>query len=256
MTAAETATDLAATDLALNAIDITVSYRVRSSGGWRARRSGTRGATVVHALRNVSFHVARGEKVGLIGPNGAGKSTLMNVMTGVLTPDSGEVWASAEPAVLSLGGLLNARYTGRTNIEISLLALGWHPVDIKDEIGKVIEFTELGDAIDRPLGSYSSGMGARLKFAIATCVDPEILLIDEALAVGDERFREKSEARLDELTAKSGSIVLVTHNLQSITAQCDRAVWLHDGEVRMEGDPKEVITEYRHEVRGMPRPTP
>lgn len=242
-------------DLALKAVDISVSYRVRSSGGWRRRRSGGVDTGIVHALRNVSFHVERGEKVGLIGPNGAGKSTLMNVMTGVLTPDTGEVWASAEPSVLSLGGLLNARYTGRTNIEIALLALGWHPRDIKAHIGTVIDFAELGHAIDRPLGSYSSGMGARLKFAIATCVDPEILLIDEALAVGDEGFREKSEARLDELTARSGSIVLVTHNLVSITAQCDRAVWLHEGEVRMQGDPNEVITEYRHEVRGLPRAT-
>lgn len=239
-------------DPALQVVDASVSYLVRSGRRWG--RSGAADTRMVHALKNVSFHVERGEKVGLIGTNGAGKSTLMNVMAGVLSPDSGDVWASAEPAVLSIAGVLNARYSGRRNIDLALLALGWHPKDIREEMGRIIEFSELEHAIDRPLGTYSSGMGARLKFAIATCVDPEILLIDEALAVGDEGFREKSEQRLDELTARSGSIVLVTHNLVSITSQCDRAVWLENGEVRMEGDPDEVVNEYRYVVRKWERP--
>lgn len=241
--------------LALDVKDVSVEYVLRSSGGSRFRRrsSGT-AQQRVHALRGVSLQVARGESLGLIGVNGAGKSTLMGVMAGVLTPDRGEVWAAAEPSILSLGAALNARYTGRRNIEIALLALGWQPKRIRDHIGEIIEFAELGEAIDRPLGSYSSGMGARLKFAIATSVDPEILLIDEALAVGDEGFRAKSEARLAELTDRSGSIVLVTHNLVSVTAQCDRAIWLADGQIHMEGDPVTVVDEYRYEVRGMPRP--
>lgn len=241
--------------LAIDIKDVSVSYVVRSGGRRRGRRSrGPAGERHVHALRGVSLEVAKGESLGLIGINGAGKTTLMNVMAGVLTPDTGEVWASAEPSVLSIGAVLNGRYSGRRNIDIALLALGWHPRQIREQIEGIIAFAELADAIDRPLGSYSSGMAARLKFAIATCVDPEILLVDEALAVGDEGFRSKSEGRLAELTDRSGSIVLVTHNLVSITAQCDRAIWLHEGQIHMEGDPDTVVNEYRHEVRGMPRP--
>ena len=235
---------------AIDASEIYVSYVVRS-----ARRSNAAVRTV-EALRGVSFHVDRGESVGLIGPNGAGKSTLMNVMAGVLTPDRGEVWASAEPAVMSVSGLLTARYTGRRNVELALLAQGWHPKRISNELPSLVEFAELGPAIDRPIGSYSSGMVARLKFAISTAVDPEILLIDEALAVGDEHFRTKSQQRLDEITAASGSIVLVTHNLVSITDACDRCVWLDHGEVRMEGDPAEVVGTYRDEVRAGLRTNP
>ena len=135
---------------AIDASEIYVSYVVRS-----ARRSNAAVRTV-EALRGVSFHVDRGESVGLIGPNGAGKSTLMNVMAGVLTPDRGEVWASAEPAVMSVSGLLTARYTGRRNVELALLAQGWHPKRISNELPSLVEFAELGPAIDRPIGSYLS----------------------------------------------------------------------------------------------------
>jgi len=245
-------------ETALAVRNVSVDYIVRSASRRRWRRPGVArdGESLrrVHALRDVTVTVARGESLGLIGVNGAGKSTLMGVMAGVLSPDAGEVWASAEPSILSLGAVLNARYSGRRNIEVALLALGWHPRRIREQIGEIIEFAELADAIDRPLGTYSSGMGARLKFAIATSLDPEILLIDEALAVGDEGFRAKSEARLQDLTDRSGSIVLVTHNLASVTAQCDRAIWLDAGEIHMEGDPREVVNEYRYVVRGMPRP--
>jgi len=255
MTSTETPGEASATPnaghtrpVAIDIRNVSVSYVVRSGGRRRGRRNRSSAAPdrEVHALRDVSLQVHQGESLGLIG--------MMNVMAGVLTPNSGEVWASAEPSVLSIGAVLNARYSGRRNIDIALLALGWHPNRIRDQIDGIIDFAELADAIDRPLGTYSSGMAARLKFAIATCVDPEILLIDEALAVGDEGFRTKSEGRLEELTDRSGSIVLVTHNLVSITAQCDRAIWLHEGQIHMEGDPTTVVNEYRHEVRGMPRP--
>lgn len=207
--------------------------------GFRQRRS-----VDVHAVQGVSFEIARGEAVGLLGSNGSGKSTLLRTIAGLQTPSSGQALVSAQPRLLGVGATLKPTLSGHRNIVLGGLAMGMRHAEIEAAVAEVVEFAELHDAIERPLKTYSSGMRSRLAFGIATLRAPEIMLIDEALAVGDRRFRKKSLARLRAMQQQAGTIMMVTHNLSEIRQTCSRAIWLEGGRIQADGPAAEVVDLY------------
>jgi teichoic acid transport system ATP-binding protein len=198
----------------------------------------------IHAVNDISFEAHAGEVIGVIGPNGSGKSTLMQAVAGLLPVNEGAIYARATPMLLGVGAVLNKSLSGRRNILIGGLALGLTKQQVMDRQKEIIKFAGIGEAIDRPMKTYSSGMAARLQFAISAAVKPEILIIDEALAVGDRDFRRKSRQRIEELRESAGTVFLVTHSMQDVRRSCTRALWLHDGILKMDGAPEEVIAAY------------
>jgi len=204
----------------------------------------------VTALKDVSFNVLRGEAFGIIGRNGAGKSTLMRIIARTMRPNTGSVQVNGTTStLLQLGVGFNAQLSGRRNIFLGSLAAGVPKKEIEEKFDAIVEFAELGQAIDRPMKTYSSGMFARLAFSVSMHMDPDILLLDEILAVGDEGFREKSMQTMRDLLARSGTIVLVSHSLAQVSDFCDRAMWLDRGEVGAIGEAAAVVEQYRDFVR-------
>jgi teichoic acid transport system ATP-binding protein len=205
--------------------------------------------SLVHALKGVSFDAYEGDAVGVIGSNGSGKSTLLTTIAGLLTPSAGRVLVADEPKLLGVGATLIPAASGYRNIRLGCLALGMSAESVEDRLEEIVDFTELGDAIHRPLRTYSSGMRARLHFAIATSVRPRILLIDEALGVGDRRFRKKSAERIRELLDEAGTLMFVSHALAEIRRQCNRGLWIEKGVLRADGPVDEVVDQYVASVR-------
>ncbi len=194
------------------------------------------------ALRDVSFQLLQGESLAVIGPNGAGKSTLLQVLAGIIQPSEGAVEVHGHvSSLLTLGAGFDTDLSGRDNILLAGAFLGLPDAVVDDLMESIIEYADLGRFIDAPLKTYSSGMRARLGFAIATSVDPDILLLDEVLATGDAEFREKSKARVIDLVKAAKGIVLVTHDMAWVTEYCNRAILLEQGRVVHEGDPVEVV---------------
>ncbi|MEM9035813.1 MAG: ABC transporter ATP-binding protein [Actinomycetota bacterium] len=235
--------------------DVHVAYRVyedRQAGLKELVAQGriSREHRRIHAVKGVSLDVFEGETLGIVGGNGSGKSTLLAAMTGLLPLESGSIAVRSRPRLLGVSAVLRPSLSGRRNIVIGGLALGLRLSEVERRMDDIVEFAGLTDAIDLPMRTYSSGMRARLNFAIATSTVPDILLIDEALAVGDEEFRTRSEERIDEIRARAGSVVLVSHNLREIEQSCDRAVWLDHGVLRREGDPSEVVEAYLADESG------
>lgn len=205
--------------------------------------------TQIEALKGVDLRIPRGKTVGIIGRNGSGKSTLLKLMTGIYTPTSGTIEVKGRiSALLELGAGFHPDFTGRENILINGIILGMSRGELKDRMPGIIEFAELGDFIDEPVRTYSSGMFMRLAFAVATHVDPDVLIIDEILAVGDEHFTRKSQAKMNEFRRSGKTIVLVTHDLGTVQGWCDAAVWIDGGKVRMYGDAAQVVADYRRAV--------
>lgn len=202
---------------------------------------------VYEAVKGVSFTVNEGEILGITGKNGSGKSTLLRAIANIFTPDSGTVDLHGKTvSLLSIGVGFNNNLTGRKNIELSGLLLGFSETMVKAKMEEIIEFAELGEFIDRPVRTYSSGMHSKLAFAITACLDTEIMLVDEVLSVGDERFKKKSFNKMKELiTQESRTVIIVSHNLQTLKQMCDRVIWMHDGEIREDGKPGEVIKHYK-----------
>ena len=235
--------------LAVAVRDLFVSYRVYAERrnalrqmfalGGRRRES-----RLVEALRGVSIDIRYGESVGVVGPNGSGKSTLLSAVAGLIAPTAGEVLVDQPPVLLGVGAALKGDLSGYRNITLGCLAMGLPMTEVKASVDAIADFTELGEALERPLRTYSSGMRARLAFAIATLQRPELLLIDEALAVGDRRFREKSLARIREIQAHAGAILMVTHNLEEVRTSCTRAIWIEEGVVKADGTADEVVDAY------------
>ena len=197
------------------------------------------------ALKNVSFEVERGEVVGIIGTNGAGKSTLLKVISGILKPTGGEleVHGNVVP-MLELGSGFDHDLTGRENIFLNGSILGYSEKYLKEKYDQIVEFSELGKFIDVPIRNYSSGMLMRLAFSIATVVQPEILIVDEILAVGDAAFQEKSKARMLELMSGGTTVLFVSHSLEQIREMCDRVIWLEHGQIKAIGATKEICDAY------------
>lgn len=236
--------------------DVHVSYSVYTDhpGGLKNFVSGQRRrAQKIRAVRGVSFEVYEGQSLGIVGSNGSGKSTLLSAMTGLLPLASGEIWVRSRPTLLGVGSVMRPGLSGRRNIVVGGLALGLTLEEIRRRVPDIIEFSGLEESIDRPMRTYSSGMRARLMFAIATSSTPDILLIDEALAVGDSDFLHKSQRRIDEIRRAAGAVVLVSHNLSEIRESCDRVAWLDRGVLRAIGDPDDVIAEYEESVLGIRR---
>jgi lipopolysaccharide transport system ATP-binding protein len=197
------------------------------------------------ALRNVSFEVNKGEAVGIIGRNGAGKSTLLQMVCGTLTPTSGSVEVRGTvAALLELGSGFNPEFTGRENVYLNTSMLGLVPKEIEEKFDQIADFADIGDFLEQPTKTYSSGMLMRLAFAVNTCVDPEILIVDEALSVGDAPFQSKCFKRLRQLINDGTSILFVSHDISTIRSICSRALWLKNGQSEMWGDAKDVAKEY------------
>ncbi len=196
-------------------------------------------------LKNINLDIKKGETVALIGTNGSGKSTLLKLMTKILYPNKGTLETHGKlTSLLELGAGFHPDFTGRENIYFNAAIFGLTRQEIDKRINEIIEFSELGDFIDNPVRTYSSGMYMRLAFSIAINVDAEILLIDEILAVGDQHFQDKCFAKLKEMKESEKTIVIVTHSLGQVKELCNRAIWIYNGEVRMDGTPNEVVDEY------------
>lgn len=199
----------------------------------------------VEALKDVSFQVPQGSVYSVIGSNGAGKSTLFRVVGGIIAPNEGQIVVRARiTPLLSLGVGFNPKLSGRENVLLGGLASGLSREQVLDRMEDVIEFAELGEAIDYPIRTYSTGMGSRLGFAVASHLDPDLILIDEALAGGDAKFKEKCMAKIDELCSGSCTVMVVSHGLGLVRVMADWCLWLEDGEVAMEGTPDEVVAAY------------
>jgi len=212
---------------------------------WHLLGGGDRGIHYFHALSGVSLEVRKGESIGLIGQNGAGKSTLLQLLCGTLSPTQGQLQVHGRvAALLELGAGFNPEFTGRENIRFSAALYGMDARHIEDHIQEIIDFADIGDFIDQPVRTYSSGMYVRLAFSIATSVQPDILVIDEALAVGDGLFARKSFDRIMRLKEQGVTLLFCSHSLFQVEALCDRSVWLHQGKVMAQGASASVIAQY------------
>lgn len=209
------------------------------------------------ALRDIDFEVRRGECVGIIGRNGAGKSTLLQIITGTLQPTSGSVEANGRiAALLELGSGFNPEFTGRENVYMNASILGLTKRQTDEKFDEIIRFADIGDFIDQPVKTYSSGMMVRLAFAVQVVVEPEILIVDEALAVGDIAFQQKCFDRIKKLQERNVTILLVSHDLSSILNICTRALLLYDRRLAMDGSPNDVVEAYKKKLTTMTKPQP
>jgi teichoic acid transport system ATP-binding protein len=226
--------------------DLYVVYRVYGAGGDRGtastalfrimRRKTRPSIRRVEAIKGMSFVAYRGDAIGIIGRNGSGKSTLLRAIAGLLPPERGTVYTTCDASLLGVNAALLDDLTGERNVVLGCLAMGMTKKEIKAKFADIVAFSGVGDFINLPMKTYSSGMGSRLRFAIAAAKDYEILLIDEALATGDAEFRVKSHARIDELRNKAGTVFLVAHDLEEVEETCNRVIWLDGGKIVEQGE--------------------
>jgi len=234
---------------------LSVTYKIQTDKRRELRRvlvgqqSRRRRMRTVEAVRDVSFVVRPGEAVGIIGHNGSGKSTLLRAIAGLQPATDGRVFASSRPVLLGVNAALDGDVSGHGNVYLGGTALGFSRAEIHDRVDEIIETAGLTDFADMPLRAYSSGMKARLGFAIATATTPDILLIDESLGVGDEEFREQSEDRINEMLAASGTVFIVSHKASAIVKMCSRVLWLDHGRLVADGEPEEIVKAYRRLMR-------
>lgn len=237
---------------------VTYGGRRPAGSSWTsALRRHVGAVDVVKAVRGVSFLARHGESIGIIGHNGSGKSTLLRAIAGALPTARGGIWADGRAALLGVNAALMRDLSGHRNILLGGLALGLTPDQVAERYDEVVEFAGIGDFLHLPMRAYSSGMSARLRFAISSAARPDILMIDEALATGDAEFRERSQARVEEIVASSGTVLLVSHSMSTIRSMCDRVLWLDHGRLVADGPTAEVLEEYA-ERTGLPtaRPLP
>ena len=239
------------TALSIRVEDVSVTYRTSFERRPTLRntvlRLGRRERVVreIEALKGVSFEVRRGKVLGILGANGAGKSTLVRTVAGILPPTEGRVEIKGRVStLLALGVGFNRDLSGRDNVVLGGLAAGLSRDQMAAKYDEIVEFAELEEFMDLPMRTYSSGMYGRLAFSVAVNMDPDILLIDEALSVGDAHFRRKSFDKMQELCGQARTIVLVSHSMGSISELCDEAIWMHKGELRLGGEPDAVIEAY------------
>ncbi len=232
--------------------DVSVSYRVPSEriGTFKEYVIRRLQGRVQHqeflALDHVNINIMQGEVFGVIGKNGAGKSTLLKLVSRIMKPTGGRVWVKGRVApLLEFGAGFHPELTGRENVYLNGVLLGFSRRQMDKKFDRIVDFAELWDFIESPLRTYSSGMIARLGFAIATDVEPDILIVDEVLSVGDEAFQQKSAARMHEFREQGVSILLVSHNMLVIQEMCDRVAWIDHGRLQIIGSPVETIHHYR-----------
>lgn len=201
---------------------------------------------IFEAVRGISFQVPKGEIMGIVGKNGSGKSTLLRAIAGVFSPDEGKIDLHGHSvSLLSIGVGFQKRLTGRENIYLSGMLLGFSESEITDKLNEIIEFSELGDFIDKPVKTYSSGMYSKLAFSITAILETEIILIDEVLSVGDSKFKKKSYKKMKQLiTNADRTVIIVSHSNDTLNKLCNSILWLHEGKIRMKGKPQEVLEAY------------
>lgn len=207
--------------------------------------SGNESMVDIHALRELSLVAYHGEAIGVIGLNGSGKSTLMNLICGRIQPTSGAVYASSTPTMLGVSAALVPDLSGAHNVMLGCLAMGLSRAEIAERHDAIMELAGLGSSINLPMRSYSAGMSSRLRFAIAAAIDPEILIIDEALNTGDDEFRGRTKERMDQLRQQAGCVFLVSHSLKTIQDLCTRVIWIDKGDLLFDGDPETALAWYR-----------
>lgn len=203
----------------------------------------------IHAVRGVSFVARHGESIGLIGMNGAGKSTLLRAIAGLMPVTSGAVYVNGRSSLLGVNAALMRSLTGERNVMLGGMALGLSRKQVQERFDEIVEFAGIGDFIYMPMNAYSSGMAARLRFAISTAAVPDVLLIDEALATGDAAFKARSRERIEEIRQQAGTVFLVSHSARTIEQMCDRAIWIDRGVVADDGPVEEVLPRYREELK-------
>ncbi|ETK30833.1 ABC transporter ATP-binding protein [Microbispora corallina] len=208
------------------------------------RRQGRPEMKEVHAVKGVTFVAHHGEAIGIIGRNGSGKSTLLRAIAGLLPPHKGAVYTNGQPSLLGVNAALMKELTGERNIVLGCYAMGMSPAEVRERYDEIVDFSGIGEFVQFPMSTYSSGMGARLRFAISSAKTHDVLLIDEALATGDRDFKRKSQERIMQMREAAGTVFLVAHNLDVIEETCNRVIWLHKGKIKMEGDPQEVLDAY------------
>jgi teichoic acid transport system ATP-binding protein len=249
---------------------VSITYRVFGTGRAveedeenalrRVFQRGTQnvGVREVQAVKDVSFVAYRGESIGFIGRNGSGKSTLLRSIAGLVPPTEGRIWLGGKASLLGVNAVLLPKLSGRRNIWIGAQALGLTPREVRERFADIVAFADIGEFIDLPMSSYSSGMAARLRFAISTAVVPDILVVDEALATGDAQFKERAQQRISEIRSGAGTIFMVSHNAATIKNMCDRAIWLDAGELVADGPAPEVVDAYtaKYGKPKKPRPKP
>jgi teichoic acid transport system ATP-binding protein len=244
--------------------DLHVVYRVYGAGGDKGtaatalmrvvRRQRRPSVREIHAIRGVSFVASHGDAIGIIGRNGSGKSTLLQAIAGLLPPERGCVYTRGQAALLGVNAALMDDLTGERNVVLGCLAMGMSPTEVKDRYESIVEFSGVGNFVDYPMRTYSTGMAQRLRFSIAAAKSHEILMIDEALATGDANFRAKSHEKIMELRGEAGTVFLVAHNLGEIEASCNRVIWLEKGQVMMQGeDVPGIVDAYLEATGGEPR---
>lgn len=236
--------------------DLDVTYRVFGTGRRAAPArsnvitralSRTRqhvGVREVQAVRGVSFIAYRGESIGIIGRNGSGKSTLLRTVAGLVPPTRGDIYLNGTAALLGVNAVLMRNVSGARNIMIGGQALGLSKSEVRKKYREIVQFADIGEFLHMPMSSYSSGMAARLRFAISTAAVPDILVVDEALATGDAEFRAKARTRIEEIKKSAGTIFMVSHSAGAITSQCERALWMDQGHLVMDGPAKQVVAAY------------
>ena len=240
--------------------DLHVVYRVHAGGGKGNAPAALRRALgrapkhtslrEVHAVRGVSFTSYRGEAIGLVGRNGSGKSTLLRAIAGLLPPASGAVYTVGQPSLLGVNAALMNDLSGERNIVLGCLAMGMNQEEVAQKKADIIAFSGIDEEfVDLPMSTYSSGMAARLRFAIASAKTHDVLLVDEALATGDTEFKAKSEKRIKELRDAAGTVFLVSHAADVVRDTCQRALWLEKGTIRMDGPAQEVVDAYEAAYR-------
>jgi teichoic acid transport system ATP-binding protein len=210
----------------------------------------------VHAVRGISFTVRHGESVGIVGVNGSGKSTMLRAIAGLMPPASGSVHVSGEPSLLGVNAALMPQLSGARNVMIGGLALGLTPKQVDEKFDEIVDFSGIGDFVYLPMKTYSSGMGARLRFAISSAASPDILMIDEALATGDAAFKARSKGRIEDVRSNAGTVFLVSHSISTIEAMCTRVLWMHQGQLVMDGPVHEVADAYKKFVQAQRGPRP
>jgi len=199
-----------------------------------------------NAVKNVSFGLEEGKILGIIGKNGSGKSTMLKALAGIFSPDEGIIdLHNKSVSLLSIGVGFNKSLTGRENILLSGMLLGFSEEEITNKMDEIIDFAELGKFIDMPVKTYSSGMFSKLAFSITAILETDIMLIDEVLSVGDQKFKKKSYAKMKSLISdRKRTVVIVSHNISTLNELCDTVMWMHDGVIKMMGEPKEVLDQY------------
>ena len=239
-------------DLAISIQDLSIVYRTAfervptaKNAVFRAVKREKREFKTVNALQNVSLDVKHGTVLGVIGHNGAGKSTLLRCVAGILAPTEGRIEVHGHiSTLLALGLGFNAKLSGRENVILGGLAAGLQREEVEAKFEEIAEFAELGDFIDLPMNTYSSGMGARLAFSVSVHMDPDILLIDEALSAGDAKFKKKAGAKMNELMGNARTMMVVSHGLGTIKEICNDAIWLDHGKLVKRGSPDDVVDAY------------